>query len=151
MRWLVLLVLAAGLAACNQTSNLGRQLTWGNGAVITDVSVTDDSKPYVYEAVALPRAGHTVDPVVMRRDLLLQTMTRMKGDGYDRFVVQGPMGVTLTRRLTQYGREIARSDNPGIKFILTGYKPGQDAPSAALQIDGYMTGLQKIKPGVNNI
>jgi hypothetical protein len=57
----------------------------------------------------------------------------------------------LTRRLTQYGREIARSDNPGIKFILTGYKPGQDAPPAALQIDGYMTGLQKIKPGINNI
>jgi hypothetical protein len=138
MRLIKWIVLGLVLAGCAQTGprHLAGQLAYGG--IAYDVRPLPRVAANAYEAVVAWRPGVHVDSVVAKHTLFQKAAERLKNDGYDRMVIGQPSQGALVETKTYGGREITRTEYPGIEYRVTGYKPGDAVPSEAMAVSDYI-------------
>ena len=142
MRLITWIVLGLVLTGCAKTGprHLASQLAYGG--IAYDVRPLPWVGANAYEAVVAWRPGVQVDPVVAKHAIFQKAAERLKNDGYDRMVIGQPSQGALVETKTYGGREIVRTEYPGIEYRVTGYKSGDAVPSGAMAVRDYAGGSE---------
>jgi hypothetical protein len=151
MRWILLAVAALALDACakDQAQSLSHQMR-SNGGVAYDVrSVATAEKPDIYEALASYSRVHASERTAILNSLLYRGVARLKADGYEYVLLQGPIdGQLVTTIHYAYGAGTSSVGDPMIKFVLTGFKAGRSHPAQAVEAASF---LEKLRSQASDI
>jgi hypothetical protein len=143
----ILAIMAIGIGACSQAGNLHQQIIWTGGVGYDVRSTTTSGSPPTYEASAAYNNSHKVERPQITRNLLFRGATRVKADGYDYVLVQGPADGKVTSTSYQNGRATSSVDYPAFKFKLTGYKRDEVRLPQSVEVDKL---LAQLKPQVTD-
>jgi len=146
MRWIVILLAVLSLAAGGQAATLNNQVVFSGTGYDVRLSDKANGRP-IYEAAAAYSGDHSAERQQISTNILYRGLTRVKADGYDFALVEGPSTGSLTRTTMQGGRVIGTKQYPAIEYRLTGFRKDGPHPPNAVDID---KALISLKPKVTS-